>query len=204
VREELNVADLRFVAAAGELGSYEVKANYRSLGPLFGSQMPLAAAAIAALDPARVAQAVRGGEEVGIDVGGREHSLAPSDLILTMRAPEGYSVERDGAHAVALDLAVDEQLLGEGRAREIVHLAQNARRTAGLQVEDRIELELGGEDALLAAARTHERYIAQETLAVRLQIGDGVAAAGLRAPDYSEENEVEGLRLRISLSRAER
>src|SRR5208282_2261676 len=45
VREELNVADVRFVAAARELGSYEVKANYRSLGPLFGSQMPLAAAA---------------------------------------------------------------------------------------------------------------------------------------------------------------
>ena len=36
VREELNVKRVRFVAAAEELGSYEVKANYRTLGPMFG------------------------------------------------------------------------------------------------------------------------------------------------------------------------
>ncbi len=54
-----------------------------------------------------------------------------------MRAPEGYSVEREGAHAVALDLAIDEDLREEGYAREIVHAVQNARKSAGLQVEDR-------------------------------------------------------------------
>ncbi len=57
VREELNVRRVRFVAAAEELGSYEVKANYRTLGPLFGKDMPRAAEAIAALDP----RAGRGG-----------------------------------------------------------------------------------------------------------------------------------------------
>ncbi len=56
VREELNVRAVRFVAAAEELGSYEIKANYRTLGPLFGKEMPLAAEAIAALDPAHVAR----------------------------------------------------------------------------------------------------------------------------------------------------
>ena len=70
VREELNVRRVRFVEAAEELGEYEVKANYRTLGPLFGKDMPLAAEAIAALDPARVAAAVRDGNEVGIAVGG--------------------------------------------------------------------------------------------------------------------------------------
>src|SRR5580692_2676745 len=59
VREELNVRSVRFVAAADELGSYEVKANYRTLGPLFGKDMPLVADAIAALDPAHVAAAMR-------------------------------------------------------------------------------------------------------------------------------------------------
>ncbi len=61
VREELNVRRMRFVAAAEELSEYEVKANYRTLGPLFGKDMPQAAEAIAALDPARVAAAVREG-----------------------------------------------------------------------------------------------------------------------------------------------
>ena len=44
IREELNVRELRFVAGAEELGSYALKANYRSLGPRFGKQMPQAAA----------------------------------------------------------------------------------------------------------------------------------------------------------------
>ncbi len=202
VREELNVAQVRFVAAERELGSYEVKANYRALGPRFGSQMPLAAAAIAALDPAHVAQAVRAGGELGIDVGGREHSLTPEDLILTMRAPEGYSVERDGAHAVALDLTIDERLLGEGRAREIVHLVQNARRAAGLEVEDRIELALEGDGELLAAARAHVDYIAGETLAVALAVGGPEVTALRERAQHSEESEIEGLALRVSLNRA--
>ncbi|HEV3283810.1 MAG TPA: isoleucine--tRNA ligase, partial [Solirubrobacteraceae bacterium] len=148
VREELNVRRVRFVAAAEELGSYEVKPNYRTLGPIFGREMPLAADAVAALDPARVAAALRNGEALGIAVSGRDHTLAPADVILTMRAPDGYSVEREGSHAVALDLAIDEDLREEGRARDMVHLIQNARKTAGLQIEDRIELALDGDVAL--------------------------------------------------------
>jgi isoleucyl-tRNA synthetase len=201
VREELNVARVRFVGAEGELGSYEVKANYRTLGPLFGPQMPLAAAAIAALDPAHVAEMVRSGGQIGIDVGGREHTLSPDDVLLSMRAPEGYSVERDGAHAVALDLTIDAELLEEGRAREIVHLVQNARRAAGLQVEDRIELALGGSQELLEAARAHRDHIAGETLALRLELDGVEQAAALRAgAQYSEESEIEGLALSIWLS----
>ena len=61
VREELNVKALRFVEQADELGSYEVKPNYRTLGPRFGKAMPQVAAAIEALDPAHVAAALRDG-----------------------------------------------------------------------------------------------------------------------------------------------
>ncbi len=218
VREELNVAGIRFVAAAGELGSYEIKPNYRSLGPLFGKQMPLVAAAIAALDPAHVAETLRDGGVVGIEVGGREHTLTAEDLILTMRAPDGYSVEREGAHAVALDLNLDEELRREGLAREIVHAVQNARKDAGLQVEDRISLTLGGDGALLDAAEAHRDYIAGETLALQLTIAPGPGseappdappdgsprAAGSADGGYRGEASVEDMRLGISLTRAAR
>jgi isoleucyl-tRNA synthetase len=204
VREELNVRRVRFVEAADELGEYEVKANYRTLGPLFGKDMPLAAEAIAALDPAKVAAAVRAGPEgrtgdgIGIAVGDREHTLTEQDVILTMKAPEGYSVEREGAHAVALDLTIDDSLLREGRSREIVHAVQNARKTAGLDVEDRIELILGGDAALVEAAREHDAYVSGETLAVELSLGDGDDAA----MDYREQTAIEGLPLEIALRRA--
>jgi isoleucyl-tRNA synthetase len=198
VREELNVRRIRFVDAADDLGEYEVKANYRTLGPLFGKEMPLAADAIAALDPARVAAAVREGTQIGISVGGREHTLTADDVLLSMKPPEGYSVEREGAHAVALDLAIDDSLLREGRSREIVHAVQNARKTAGLEVEDRIELALAGDAALLDAARAHETYLSGETLAVELSLGDTNGAA----LDYREQTDIEGLTLYIALRRA--
>jgi isoleucyl-tRNA synthetase len=218
VREELNVRGMRFLAAAEELGRYEVKANYRTLGPLFGKDMPLAAEAIASLDPARVAASMhlragedgdRAGEDngergesaaIGITVAGREHVLSAQDVILTLQAPEGYSVERDGAHAVALDLAIDEGLQREGYAREIVHAVQSARRSAGLEVEDRIELALGGDAELLQAAEAHRDYVAGETLATQLRLGEDAAGAG--EPGYAEQSQIDGRTLTIALRRA--
>ncbi len=166
VLDELNVKELRFVSEAGELGSYEVKPNYRVLGPRFGKQMPQVAAAVAALDPGHVAEALRNGGQVGISVNGHDHVLGPDDLSLAMRPLEGYQLEREGSHAVALELELDHELRREGLARELVHAVQNARKAAGLQVEDRIELSLGGDPELLAAGRDHEAYLAQETLAL--------------------------------------
>jgi isoleucyl-tRNA synthetase len=200
VREELNVRRVRFVAGAEELGEYEVKANYRSLGPRFGKDMPRVAEAIAGLDPAHVAAAVREGRELGIAVNGHDHTLAPADLLLSMRAPEGYSVEREGAHAVALDLAIDEDLLREGHAREIVHAVQSARKNAGLQVEDRIELWLAGDPALVAAAEAHRDYLVGETLTVALHRGEGDEVAAM---DHREQTDIDGLTLLIALRRAE-
>jgi isoleucyl-tRNA synthetase len=212
VREELNVRRVRFVGAADELGSYEVKANYRSLGPRFGREMPLVAEAIAALDPARVAAAIRDGAAgelaLGISVAGREHTLSAEDVILTLRPPEGFAVEREGAHAVALDLTVDEDLRREGQAREIVRAVQNARKNAGFAVEDRIALTLDGDPALLDAAREHRDYIAGETLAVGLSLdgerpaGTAEAAGAAQAEEYREQAKVDGLTLTIALARA--
>jgi len=192
VREELNVKELRYVTRADELGAYEVKPNYRALGPRFGKQMPQVAAAVAALEPAHVAQALREGTHVGVSVDGYDHELGPEDLQLAMKPLAGYQLEREGSHAVALELELDEGLRREGLAREIVHAVQNARRSAGLEVEDRIELRLGGDGELLAAAREHEGYVAGETLARSVAYGDGDGSAA----------SIEGRELRIGLTRA--
>jgi len=167
VREELNVRELRFVSEADELGEIEVKPNYRTLGPRFGKQMPLVAAAVAALDRGHVAAALRDGTLIGISIAGQDHELAAEDLLVSMRPLAGYQVEREGSHAIALELEIDQELRDEGWAREIVHAIQAARREAGLEVTDRIVLTLDGDPALLAAARRHEDYIARETLAVQ-------------------------------------
>ena len=191
--EELNVKELRYVSQADELGSYEVKPNYRALGPRFGKQMPQVAAAVAALDPGHVASALRNGGRVAIAVDGHDHELSDDDLMLAMRPLEGYQLEREGSHAVALELELDDQLRREGLAREIVHAIQNARKSAGLQVEDRIALLLGGDGELLEAAREHESYVTRETLAVSV-VYDGVGGV--------EAVAIEGRPLHIAVSRA--
>jgi isoleucyl-tRNA synthetase len=192
VKAELNVKELRFVSQADELGSYEVKPNYRALGPRFGKHMPQVAAAVAALEPAHVADALRDGGRVGISVDGHDHELDADDLLLAMQPLEGYQLEREGSHAVALELELDDELVREGLAREIVHAVQNARKTAGLEVADRIELTLGGDDELLDAARAFEDYLTGETLAVAVSY-DGAAG---------EPTTVKGRPLHIAVRRA--
>jgi isoleucyl-tRNA synthetase len=187
--EELNVKSLRYVSEADELGRFELKPNYRTLGPRFGKQMPQAAAAIAALDPARL----RAGGRVGINLDGQEHEIGPDDVQIVLQPLEGYQVERSGTHAVALNLELDDDLRREALAREVVHAVQAARKNAGLNVEDRIRLTLGGDDALLEATRTHEAYVAGETLATSVSY-DG-------ADEHAAAAEIDGRRLLIAVER---
>ncbi|MBA2420118.1 MAG: isoleucine--tRNA ligase, partial [Thermoleophilaceae bacterium] len=189
VLDELNVRDVRFVADAEELGRWELKPNYRALGPRFGKHMPQAAAAVAALDPAHV----RAGGAIGISVDGREHKLEPGDVQMALQPLDGYQLEQAGTHAVALNLELDEDLRREGLAREVVHAVQAARKGAGLKVEDRISLTLGGNPELVEAARAHEAYVSGETLATSLAY-DGAEAG--------ESVTIEGRELRIAVERA--
>ena len=193
VRAELNVKRLEFVSEEAELVRYEVKPNYRTLGPRFGRQMPEAAAAIEALDPTHVLEASEGKRKLGLHVGGVEHELAPDDVTLVMQPLDGYEVSADAGRAVALSVELDEELRREGLAREIVHAVQAARKDAGLEVSDRIALRLSGDVGLIEAARAYEDYLAGETLATLVAyepVDDGAAAT------------IDGMTLRIALSRA--
>jgi isoleucyl-tRNA synthetase len=185
--EELNVKSVRYVSEADELGRFELKPNYRALGPRFGKQMPQVAAAIASLDPSRL----RDGDRAGINIDGQEHQIGPEDVLITLQPLEGYQVERSGTHAVALNLELDDALRREGLAREVVHAVQGARKDAGLNVEDRIALTLGGDGELLDAARAHEDYVARETLATSVTY-DGAVGSPV---------EIEGRELRIFVER---
>ena len=109
-----------------------------------------------------------------------------------MQPLEGYQLEREGSHAVALELELDDELVREGLAREVVHAVQNARKTAGLEVADRIELTLGGDAELLDAARAFEDYLTGETLAVAVGY-DGASG---------EPTTVKGRPLHIAVKRA--
>jgi len=195
VRDELNVKSVRYVSEADELGRWELKPNYRSLGPRFGKRMPQVAEAVAALDAQHVALTLRTGGSVGITIDGKDHALASDEIQLVLQPLEGYQVERAGTHAVALSLALDEGLRREGLAREVVHAVQAARKDAGLEVEDRIMLFLSGDEELLDAVRAHEDYVTGETLAISLEYG---------SRNGGQPTSIEGRELVIAVERATR
>jgi isoleucyl-tRNA synthetase len=194
VAGELNVKEIEFVAEEAQLVTYQVKPNYRSLGPRFGKLMPQAAAAVEALDPAAVSAAAAGERKVGIQVNGAEHELEPDDMTLVMQPLDGYEVEAESGRAVALSLELDDELRREGLAREVVHAVQNARKRTGLEVTDRIELRLGGDSELLEAARAHESYLAGETLATSISYDEDDLVGS--------EARIEGRELAIAVSKS--
>jgi isoleucyl-tRNA synthetase len=131
------------------------------------------------------------GGEIGIAIDGTDHTLGSDDVTLALQPLDGYEVEAEAGHAVALQLELDDELRREGLAREIVHAVQIARKEAGLEITDRIELSLGGDADLLDAARAHEDYLTGEVLAtsVTYEATDGAAA------------KIDGRDLSINLSR---
>ncbi len=195
VLDELNVKRVRYVSQADELGRFELKPNYRTLGPRFGKQMPQVAAAVAGLDADRAAATLREGGELHVAIDGRDHPLTADDVSLALQPLDGYEVERSGTHAVALNLELDDELRREALAREIVHAVQNARKAAGLEVQDRIALSLSGDDALLDAVRAHEAYVTGETLATSLELRDDANGGAATA-------ELEGRTLSIGIAQA--
>ncbi|MFN8111699.1 MAG: isoleucine--tRNA ligase [Solirubrobacterales bacterium] len=193
VRAELNVRELEFVTEEGELASWTVKPDFRALGPRFGKDMPQVKVAVEALDADHVRATIDAGGQVGISIDGREHTLGPDELSFAMQPLDGYQVESEAGRAVALALELDDDLVREGRAREVVRAVQNARKESGLEISDRIDLRLGGDAELLDAACAHEAYVTGETLATTVTY---------ETDPFGIEVTVDGRELVIAVSRA--
>jgi hypothetical protein len=162
--DELNVKKLTLHEANGRaLLNREVKANPKTLGPKFGSRMKEVQATIAAADPTDLAAKVQGGQP--FDLSG--FSLDPADLFVQLKAPDGWAGVADRGTEVIIDTQITEELAREGMARDVVRQVQDLRKTANLNMEDRIALVLQTDAATLQAAiQVHKDYIANETLTV--------------------------------------
>jgi isoleucyl-tRNA synthetase len=168
LREELNVKAVSLHDPEwGPLLTPDVKPNLKTLGPKFGARLKTIVAAIANADPFDLATKVRAGESIELACDGETILLEPADLIVQVKAPEGWAGVVDGETQVALDVYVTDELAAEGTARDVVRHVQEQRKEAGLEMEDRIALYLGTEsEKLRRAIETHRDYIAAETLTV--------------------------------------
>jgi isoleucyl-tRNA synthetase len=202
IAEELNVKEVAFAESAEELSGWRARPNFKVLGPRLGS---LAQAVRAALerDDGTLAAALAGGQEVSVDVGGIEPvRLRPDDVDLSQQTRAGWGVASDGGVTVALDLDLEPHpdLQREGMVRELLHHVQNLRKSAGLEVTDRIELriEVDPEARLFYAVGTDASAIASEALADDVEVaslGDG----SVESWDSAARVEVDGAAARLLL-----
>ena len=173
IRRELNVKTLRIADAVEELLDIEVVPNFRVLGPVLGKDLP---------EVQRLLQEgafERDGEE--LVVGG--HRLTSEQVELRTRPREGFAVANEGGLAVAVDTELDAELEDEGLARELIHFIQNARKEQGLEVADRIRIQIAAEPRLTRVLERHGELIAGETLCVELAAVDAVAGETFQSED---------------------
>ena len=170
VAEELNVEGTDALsAAAGDLLQYAAKGNFRALGKRFGKRTPLVANAIAAADAAALAARLRAEGRAAVEVEGEQVEIEAEEVIVTETPKEGWAVATAGGETVALDLTITPQLRLAGLARDAVRLIQEARKTSGLEVSDRIVLRWHAADETGEALTVHRDAVAQEVLAVEFQ-----------------------------------
>jgi isoleucyl-tRNA synthetase len=185
VAEELNVSSVdSLTASEGDLVDVTVKANFRALGKRFGKRTPDVAAAIQAADPEALAAALREGRAATVQLDGEPVEVSADEVVLTDTPRSGWAVASAGPETIALDLELTDELRAAGTVREIVRLVQEARKSQGLEVTDRIELwwEATGETA--DAVRNAVDLLAAEVLAV--SVTQGRPAAPLSPHDVAE------------------
>lgn len=167
IAEELNVGRVQPLSAVGgSLVDTTAKANFRTLGRRFGKQVQPVAAAIAAADAAALHEALRTTGSATLVVDGEEITLGADELVITETPREGWAMATETGATVALDLHLTPELRRAGVARDAIRQIQEARKSSGLAVTDRIVLRYRADDAGTAAALAeHAPLIADEVLA---------------------------------------
>ena len=167
VTDELNVRALRAVDDVSGYVSITATPSFPVLGKKYGKRVPRIAEAIKALDTAALsAFMVNGAASVNVD--GETVELGRDDLSARVAPTEGYGASEERGLTVILNLAISEELRLEGMAREVVNRLQNLRKSAGLDVTDRIRVRYQGAERVFAAQGT---LIAAETLAEEVSTG---------------------------------
>jgi isoleucyl-tRNA synthetase len=192
VSEELNVKRLEVVESLAGLIRYSVVPNFRALGPRLGPKVPAVKAALASADGAEVSRSLEETGSYTVMVDGEPVVLAASELEVRAEEHEEFALTQDGPYAVALDLAVDDELRLEGLARELARAVNDHRKATGLEIADRIRVRLWGNGLVAEAAERHGQWIAGEVLAVDWQVNPDDSPSG-------ETLDVEGTPVVVSL-----
>jgi isoleucyl-tRNA synthetase len=175
IKAEVNVKAIEYIDDASGLLVKKVKPNFPKLGKQYGPKMKEVAAVINGFSADDIKAIEKSGalEKDGFN-------LSVEDVIISSEDIPGWSVATDGGVTVALDIKITDQLKREGIARDFVNRIQNLRKDLGLEVLDKITIEIEqGESAngSLSAIKEHQLFISNETQALDIVFKEKVIGA---------------------------
>jgi len=193
IADELNVKKVRLLDTATEAVSHIIKPLPKQLGQKYGNRFPAIQNAILALNPEEVARTLLEGQTLRVNVGAEEYEILPDEVEVRVQAREGFAVAEEGAYVAALVTELTPELVQEGLAREFVRRVQDLRKSAGLDVSDRIELFVQASDGLKSALKAHREYVTSETLTLKLSFAKPPKSASRVEDEFDGEKVTVGL-----------
>jgi isoleucyl-tRNA synthetase len=162
IADELNVLELADIADAdGDLVDISIKANFKSLGAKYGSEVQAVAKLVAAADATALVKSLRKNSttELGTFV------IDLADLVVTEVPRSGWMVASHDGESVALDLTLTPELIQAGIVREVIRFIQEKRKSDGFEISDRIDVKYNANAQTHAAIVSEHSLISSEVLA---------------------------------------
>ena len=169
IAEELNIKRVEFSTEADHYVTYQVKPNFKALGPKFGKIAPQIAGALGKLDAAEARKVLSATGELALEVGGQQLRLTSDDVQIRLEAKPGWSASQGRAGVVVVKTELSPELKEEGLIRELIHHVQGMRRDKDLAYEARIVLYIEGPTEFLEIVRRFVPIIQRECLVERLE-----------------------------------
>jgi isoleucyl-tRNA synthetase len=179
---------VRPLTELSEVVSYDIRPKLSALGPKYGRRLNEIRQLLSDQDPASVAAKVTAGELIDLSLSdGTVISLTPDEILVDLTKRAGYAAAQGPLATVVLDTDVTSELIQEGIARDFVRGVQDARKSAGYRIEDRILVEYVGDPEVVTAIAKFEDYVRTEILADGL-----IADSEIGASDQVDSELTEG------------
>ncbi|MCU0497505.1 MAG: isoleucine--tRNA ligase [Anaerolineae bacterium] len=195
IKSELNVKLVEVLDGADEVVTYRLNPIPKFLGKKFGGDFAQVQKALREGEAAQVrewALALRRGENIQVTLNGKTFEATPDEVEVLQDAAEGFAVISESGYLAALDTKLNEELILEGLAREVVRRIQSTRKDADFNIEDRIQVVYRASERLAKAITGYAGYIQEETLAVSLEVGE--VEDGFFRVEFTTEKEMEKLK----------
>ena len=166
IKEELNVKSITYIDNMTDYLDYIIKPNFREVGKMFGSNVGEFTKLLGTLSIKDIETLKT--DSIKVDFMGSELEITPSMVLITVNVKDGYCSSNNGRVFVILNTELNEDLILEGLAREIVRKVQSLRKDNDYVITDRIKLYYDGSDIIDKTIDKYSDYIKNETLAVEL------------------------------------